>query len=124
MFNICRKRTLTRLTVAFSLVSGIAIPASALAEGGLSLAEAVKMTLELSPNRFIQQANVTSAQAGVTIQEGAFNPTPSAGISVGQNTQPLNSVVYNAMAGGPFARGPFTDVSAGSSIKTPQSSKM
>ncbi len=119
MFNDCRKKTLTQLTVAACLFSGMAIPVSAMAEGGLSLAEAVKMTLELSPNRFIQQANVTSAQAGVTIQEGAFNPTPSAGISVGQNTQPLNSVVYNAMSGGPFSRGPFTDVSAGSSIKNP-----
>ncbi|MBM3203586.1 hypothetical protein FJZ55_06760, partial [Candidatus Woesearchaeota archaeon] len=63
-------------------------------EGGMTLAEAVKMTLDLSPTRYIQQAGVNQARAGVTINEGVFNPTPSAGFNVGQNSVPLASVPY------------------------------
>lgn len=112
------KNNLLRVAVITAgFAGGLALLPTAQAEGGLSLAEAVKMTLELSPNRFIQQANVTSATAGVTIQEGAFNPTPSAGVSVGQNSMPLHSVMYNALAGGPFGRGPFTDTT--NSVQNP-----
>lgn len=75
-------------------------PAILAEEGGaLSLLQAVSMALELSPNRFIQQAEVTAAQAGVTIQEGAFNPTPSAGVNVGQNYLPMNHVMHDALYG-------------------------
>ena len=120
MFKRCRKNNLPRVAViAACFVSGLTTVPSVFAEGNLSLAEAVKMTLELSPNRFIQQANVTSATAGVTIQEGAFNPTPSAGLSVGQNTAPLASVPYAAMANGPFSQPIMHDVlnTAGEPVK-------
>lgn len=117
MSNICRKNRLSQVALVTAyLVGGLSINSTAFAENNLSLAEAVKMTLELSPNRFIQQANVTSAKAGVTIQEGVFNPTPSAGLSVGQNSVPLASVAYNAMANGPFAKGPFITVPAGTTF--------
>lgn len=79
-------------------------------EGGMSLAEAVKMTLDLSPTRYIQQAGVNQARAGVTINEGVFNPTPSAGFNVGQNSVPLASVPYVAMANGPFSQYIFETV--------------
>lgn len=72
---------------------------------GLSLSDAIKMTLELSPTRFIQQANVTAAQAGVQIQEGAFNPMTSAGLNYGQNYEPLNHVANGALAGPGFTGG-------------------
>lgn len=89
-----------KLTASISCLLGmVSAPPTALAEesGALSLLQAVSMTLELSPNRFIQQAEVTAAQAGVKTQEGAFNPTPSAGISVGQNNVPLTRLAQQAL---------------------------
>jgi len=74
-------------------------------EKGLSLSDSIKMTLELSPTRFIQQANVTAAQAGVQVQEGAFNPMTSAGLNYGQNYEPLNHVANGALAGPGFTGG-------------------
>ncbi len=100
--------------VATCLMGGLTLPSVVMADAGLSLAEAVKMTLELSPTRFIQQQNVTSAKAGVSIQEGAFNFTPSAGASIGQTSMPFHSVMYYAMANGPGGvakTSPVTDTS-------------
>jgi outer membrane protein TolC len=86
------------LTVSFFASSNV----SAGEAGKMSLAEAVKMTLELSPNRFIQQAEMAKAQAGVDIQEGAFNINTSAGISYGQIYEPLNHFVNGTLAGPGF----------------------
>jgi outer membrane protein TolC len=122
MHQVRRKTHLPPFAVLTAcLVAGLSASSNAMAESGLSLAEAVKTTLELSPTRFIQQANVTSAKAGVTINEGAFNFTPSAGLSVGQNSVPLASVPYNAMANGPFAIPKMADVwdQNGNPIKVP-----
>lgn len=104
MSRIIMKRSLLSLLTTASL-GGVLGASVALAEdGGMSLAEAVKMTLELSPSRYIQQAGVNQAKAGVTINEGVFNPTPSAGFNVGQNSAPLASVPYAALANGPFSQ--------------------
>ncbi|TSA41510.1 MAG: hypothetical protein D4R63_03175, partial [Methylococcaceae bacterium] len=94
--NTSRKKNKLPHVALFAtcLVGGLTLPPVAMADAGLSLAEAVKMTLELSPTRFIQQQNVTSAKAGVSIQEGAFNYTPSAGASIGQTSMPFHSVMY------------------------------
>ncbi len=109
MSRIIMKRSLLSLLTTASL-GGVLGTSVALAEdGGMSLAEAVKMTLELSPSRYIQQAGVNQARAGVTINEGVFNPTPSAGFNVGQNSAPLASVPYAALANGPFSQMLFRD---------------
>lgn len=98
--NNSRKQALT----VTCLISAISTSPVVLAEDGnkLSLVEAVRMTLELSPTRFIQQASVTAAQAGVQIQEGAFNVTTSAGVNYGQTYEPLNHVANGALAGPGF----------------------
>ena len=95
---------------SYALALGyLAISPLCFAEDGLSLSEAVKTTLELSPARFIQQANMQMAQAATRIAQGDFNVKTSAGVSVGKTYLPLNSVVYNALAGGPFGIGPFAN---------------
>lgn len=110
MFPVTLKRSLVSLLTAGSLISTPFVLAE---DGGMSLAEAVKTTLDLSPTRYIQQAGVTQAQAGVSIAEGAFNPTPSAGFNVGQNSAPLASVPYNALANGPYSQYIFQQVPVG-----------
>lgn len=86
MFKIQNNNNVKKIATLACLVTGFSISPVVFAteNGKLSLAEAVKMTLELSPTRFIQQASVTAAQAGVEIQEGAFNPTTSAGVNYGR----------------------------------------
>jgi len=101
MSKIHKKNDIKKLAVLACLVAGFSISSAALAadDGKLSLAEAIKITLEQSPTRFIQQAGVAAAQAGVEIQEGAFNPTTSAGINYGQVYEPFNHVANGALAG-------------------------
>jgi len=102
--------------VLSACMSALVLTPAVHAEDGMSLAEAVKTTLDLSPSRFIQQAGVNQAKAGVTINEGMFNPTPSAGISAGQNSVPLVSVHYLAMANGPGGVPQYT-TPPGSSVR-------
>ncbi|MGI9211516.1 MAG: hypothetical protein ACR2HF_03495, partial [Methylococcaceae bacterium] len=110
MFQTTLKRSVLSLLTAGIMISAPVVLAE---DGGMSLAEAVKTTLDLSPTRYIQQAGVTQAQAGVSIAEGAFNPTPSAGFNVGQNSAPLASVPYNALANGPYSQYIFQQVPVG-----------
>lgn len=105
MFKI-KKNKLHTVAELACLISISYLPTAALADGnGLSLSDAIKMTLELSPTRFIQQANVTAAQAGVQMQEGAFNPMTSAGLNYGQVYEPLNHVANSVLSGPGFTGG-------------------
>lgn len=96
-----KKNNFKKITAFAFLVTGFSMSSVLFADetGKLSLAEAIKITLEQSPTRFIQQASVTEAQAGVGIQEGAFNPMTSAGVNYGQVYEPLHHVINGALAG-------------------------
>lgn len=99
-FSLHTKSNLHKIATLAYIIAGSYLPSVALAtDNGLTLSDAIKMTLELSPTRFIQQANVTAAQAGVQMQEGAFNPMTSAGLNYGQVYEPLNHVANGALAG-------------------------
>ncbi len=107
MFTIYKKNDVKNITLLACSIIGFSMSSTTLAaEGGkLSLADAIKTTLELSPTRFIQQTSVSAAQAGVEIQEGTFNPTTSAGINYGQVYEPLNHFVNSTLAGPGFTGG-------------------
>lgn len=57
----------------------------------LTLTEVVKIALSSSPSILMQKLATDSAQAGVKIEKGAFDPTPYTSISTGRQSNPVTS---------------------------------